>query len=102
MKKRAYLQLITIASLLVVFFVAAAVLFVGYRFQINPDGVSYISIAQGYLHGDFKHAVNGYWGPLLSWLLVPLLAVKIEPVLATKLLAVLMAGANVVLFYLVA
>ncbi|MHC4122211.1 MAG: glycosyltransferase family 39 protein [Planctomycetota bacterium] len=57
-----------------------------YRYQINPDGISYISIAQKYLSADFCNAINGWWGPMISWLLSPLLAMKIEPLLAAKIL----------------
>ena len=60
-----------------------------YRYQINPDGISYISIAQKYLSGDFSNIVNGYWGPVLSWLLMPFLYSGLEPLLATKLLSLL-------------
>ncbi len=58
-----------------------------YRYQLDPDGVSYISIAEKYAAGDFRQAVNGYWGPLLSWLLVPFLLVGIPSLVATKLLS---------------
>lgn len=57
-----------------------------YRYQINPDGISYISIAWKYLDCDFANVVNGHWGPAFSWLLVPLLAWGIEPLLAVKIL----------------
>ena len=60
-----------------------------YRYQINPDGISYISIAQKYLAGNFHDAVNGYWGPLFSWLLVPFLFLGVEPLLATKILTLI-------------
>jgi hypothetical protein len=56
------------------------------RYQINPDGISYLAIAERYLTGDFGAALNAYWGPLFSWLLTPLLALGIEPLLACKLL----------------
>lgn len=55
------------------------------RGQLNPDGISYLSIAHRYLAGDFSGALNGHWGPLFSWLLMPLLAVGIEPLLACKI-----------------
>jgi len=43
------------------------------QFLLNPDGVSYISIAQQYAHGHFTTAVNAYWSPMLSWLMaIPL------------------------------
>ena len=55
------------------------------RGQINPDGISYISLAQRYLVGDFASGVSGHWGPMFSWLLMPLLALGIEPLLACKI-----------------
>lgn len=60
-----------------------------FRHEINPDGISYLSIAKYYSHGDWGHAINGYWGPLISWLLVPFLRAGIEPLLADKLLSIL-------------
>ncbi len=37
----------------------------------NSDGVSYLNIAQDYLNGNYDAAIDRYWGPLFSWLLVP-------------------------------
>ncbi len=65
---------------------AGGVLIQFYRYQINPDGISYISVAQKYLNGDFKNAVNGHFSPLFSWLLVPFLFFGIDPLLSAKLL----------------
>jgi len=56
------------------------------RYQINPDGISYLAIAERYLTGDLGAALNAYWGPLFSWLLTPFLALGIEPLLACKVL----------------
>ncbi len=69
-----------------------------YRHQINPDGIALISVAQKYLRGDFYHALNGSFGPLFSWLLMPFLASGLEPLLSAKLLSLIigmavMAGA---------
>ncbi len=36
----------------------------------NPDTFQYLSIAQKYASGNFNLAINGYWSPLFSWLLV--------------------------------
>lgn len=46
----------------------------------------YFSIAEKYLAGDLHNAINGYWGPLLAWLLMPFLYVGISDVLAINLL----------------
>jgi hypothetical protein len=40
----------------------------------NPDGFSYISIAQNYVGGNYQVAVNAYWSPMLSWLMVPFIS----------------------------
>ncbi len=41
--------------------------------RITADSMLYFSIAQKYLAGDFQNAINGYWGPLLAWLIIPFL-----------------------------
>jgi hypothetical protein len=41
--------------------------------RVTGDATLYLSIAQKYVNGDFVNAINGYWGPLLSWLMVPFL-----------------------------
>ena len=60
-----------------------------YQYQINPDGISYISIAQKYLNGDFANAINGYWPPLISWLLIPFLFFGLPQLLAVKVLSLI-------------
>ena len=39
------------------------------RHAINPDGVSYLDIADAYLRADWHAAISTYWSPLYSWLL---------------------------------
>lgn len=41
--------------------------------RLTADSMLYFSIAEKYLSGDFQNAINGYWGPLLAWLLIPFL-----------------------------
>lgn len=50
-----------------------------YQYQINPDAIQYIGIAKLYLSGDFVKAINPYWGPFLSWLLIPFLFLGQNP-----------------------
>jgi hypothetical protein len=57
----------------------------------NPDGPSYAIVAELWLEGSWGDAVNAYWGPLLSWLAVPLLAVGVDGLLALRI--VLLLGA---------
>ena len=58
------------------------------RHQVNPDGVAYIQIARHYANGRADLAVNSWWGPLLSWLLVPAVWLNVDPLLAVRLLGV--------------
>jgi hypothetical protein len=39
------------------------------RHAIEPDGVSYLDVADRYLSADWRGAINAYWSPLYSWLL---------------------------------
>ncbi|HCU34422.1 MAG TPA: hypothetical protein DGT21_02940 [Armatimonadetes bacterium] len=54
------------------------------RYQINLDGLYYIQLAQYWAVGDFAHAVNGYWSPLLSWCLVPFVWLQVDLLWACK------------------
>jgi 4-amino-4-deoxy-L-arabinose transferase-like glycosyltransferase len=62
--------------------------------------MSYFSIAQKYAHGDFRHAINGYWSPLLSWLLVPAVWLHLNLIVAAKWLNALIAGVLLAIVYL--
>ncbi|MGF7118690.1 hypothetical protein J2749_001703 [Methanobacterium oryzae] len=50
-----------------------------FQYPINSDGISYISIAQIYAHGSLIEAINGYWGPLISWIMFPFLFLDLSP-----------------------
>ncbi len=68
------------------YLVLLIILFPFYCYQLDPDGISYIGIAQKYLIGDFENAINGCWGPLMSWLLIPFLAAGFKPLVGFKIL----------------
>src|SRR5712692_2073371 len=72
------------------------------RWQLNPDGVSYVLAARRMLSGDFLGAASAHWSPLFSWMLVPLLAARIEPLLACKLLTNSIGAATIVAAWLIA
>ena len=44
------------------------------RHAMNPDGVTYMDIADAYRVGHWKAALNSYRSPLYSWMLVPAMA----------------------------
>jgi len=57
-----------------------------YIHEINGDTVSYIAIARRYAHADLFDAFNGYWSPLISWLLIPFIWLKIPELFAFKII----------------
>jgi hypothetical protein len=68
---------------------AAAPLAYYSRDAINPDGIAYVQAARHYAAGQGGLAVNGWFSPLLSWLLVPSVWMGVEPFLAERALGVL-------------
>lgn len=54
--------------------------------RLTADTMLYFSLAQKYVSGDLINAVNGYWGPLLAWLLVPFLFFGISDITAINTL----------------
>ncbi len=56
----------------------------------NPDGPSYVVVAQRWAELDLPAAVNAYWGPLLSWGAAPLVAVGVPGLVALRI--VLLVG----------
>jgi hypothetical protein len=45
------------------------------RHTMNPDGVSYLDLADGIAHGSLSASLNAYWSPLYPWLLAAALSV---------------------------
>lgn len=56
-----------------------------FQYKIVSDMVSYLTIGKNIAAGHFFESVNGYWSPLISWLVAPLMLLGIEGVLAYKL-----------------
>jgi hypothetical protein len=68
----------------------AGVIITSFHYErLTGDATLYLSIAEKYLRGDFTNAINGYWGPLLSWLLIPFLFFGASHVLSVNILSVL-------------
>ena len=57
-----------------------------FKRMINVDTTSYLTIAQKYATGDFWNAINGYWSPMICWLLTPFLKAGLDPMFSFKLL----------------
>jgi hypothetical protein len=74
---------------ILIYLISALLLFPHFQYQLNPDGVSYMGIAQKYLSHDFENAINGYWGPLISWLMLPFLAIGLKPLVSVNSVLIL-------------
>lgn len=60
--------------LLIIYFISGVFLIKYYKYEgLHSDAIAYFSIAQKYADGNFSDAVNGFWSPLLPWLLAPFL-----------------------------
>ena len=59
--------------ILIIYTLLGIFLFRYYQYQINPDGIHYINIAKLIISGNFYGSISDYWGPLISWLMVPFL-----------------------------
>src|SRR5437868_20318 len=68
----------------IVYILLFFLLFPWYQFVLDIDAISYIHVAQRYAHGDYYAAVNGYWSPLVSWILIPFIKAGYDPVMTAK------------------
>ncbi len=66
-----------------------------FRYALNTDAVAYLRIASYYAEGKWDLAVSGYWGPLASWLMVPLLKLGMPMLLAGRVFM----GLSAVIFW---
>jgi hypothetical protein len=80
------------------FFYAISALIFGfaYRFEINPDGISYISLAEHIVAGNLNESVSGIWAPLFTWLMSPFIFIGIDG-LTTARMVIALSGAGVLL-----
>ena len=53
--------------------------------RLNTDAIAYMRVGDYWASGNLEFAINGYWGPLLSLLMVPFLWLGIEPLIVGKL-----------------
>jgi hypothetical protein len=56
--------------------------------NINYDAISYIGIARHVAHGDFGGSLNGYWSPLVSWIVALLSGFSIDFTLLARLVTI--------------
>ncbi|RXK61513.1 hypothetical protein ESA94_00390 [Lacibacter luteus] len=56
-----------------------------YQYVSDLDAIGYMEVAHHYLKGEWKLAVNGFWNPLHSWLVLPLLKLGLNDWTAFKI-----------------
>ncbi|MCK5505841.1 MAG: glycosyltransferase family 39 protein, partial [Thermodesulfovibrionia bacterium] len=61
------------ALIFVIIAYSAATILTNQYTRLTADSMLYFSLAHKYLNGDLSNAINGYWCPLLAWLLIPFL-----------------------------
>jgi len=66
------------------FLTSAFLIYPLFKYGINPDAIAYISIAKKYFLMKWDIAINGNWGPLLSFLYIPSLLLGVEPIFYAK------------------
>lgn len=81
-----------LAGAIGIYLLAGVLLLPSFRYQLNPDALSYISIAQHYHDGFWHDAVNAYWSPLYSWLLLPALFLGMDPLLGAKIINLILGA----------
>ncbi len=81
------------ALFLIIYLILGAYFIKYYHYDtISRDLIVIISVAKSYATGDIFNAVNGYWGPLFPWLLVPFILQDPSPqsiMYATKILSLI-------------
>lgn len=66
-------QVAILIFIIMLFTLTMAVVVLRFQDNIGIDAVSYMSIANQYANGHFAEAVNGFWSPMISWLMAPLI-----------------------------
>lgn len=83
MKKEGYsLSLWVSLVIYLIFYILLVIYHDIYEYGVNTGTIALFTIAQKYIRGDFYNAVVGGFGPLSSWLLIPLLKIGFKPKLA--------------------
>lgn len=71
---------------LIIYLVCGVFLIRHYQYEgLNANTIGYLTVALEYARGNFYNAINGFWPPLISWLIVPFLKLGMAPLLAGRI-----------------
>lgn len=56
---------------------------------LNTDGIAYLRIAGYYANWQTDLMISGYWGPLMSWLMVPFIKAGLTAMIAARIVMAL-------------
>jgi hypothetical protein len=68
-------------------------------FVDNPDTFQYMMLAHRYADGSFLNVINGYWSPLIIWLLVLPIKLLGNGIIAFKAINLLIGAATLVVWH---
>jgi hypothetical protein len=94
-KRRYQLPSIAVLALWVIVFA----IYPWYRYYLDPDGTSYLTIAQRYAYGDYIKAINGLWSPWACWLTALLIRTGLQPIPAAIIINTLGASGFLLVGY---
>ncbi len=88
-------------SLVLIIYVFLGVYFLRYyKYDlISKDIISFVSVANLYASGNFSSAINGYWGPLFSWVLVPFILLNSSPYFVLNMMKIISLVAGIFTIY---
>jgi hypothetical protein len=70
-----------------------------YQYIFDVDGIGYAAVAHHYINGDWVKAVNGFWNPLHSWLVIPFMKTGLSDGAAFKISNAFIAVASLYFLY---
>jgi hypothetical protein len=77
-------QKVMLAITVLAYIILSSVFGYAYRYEINPDGLSYLLLAGHIAEGNFQASVSGTWSPMFTWLIAPFLYAGFDGLTAAR------------------
>jgi hypothetical protein len=68
-----------------------------FRYYVDPDAISYLTIVTQYIKGDYAHAINAFWSPMGCWLTALLVKMTGWPLFASAIVVNTLPAAGMVM-----